>query len=368
VSRRRKSSIVRAWLLLFCVAPIGALGNDVVDRLPFRLKVDLEVSGQPVTIDRVVECRGVMGEHPGPAEEQAGKPMFSTMKRRLYWEHYPRNVHHVLPSGQLLVVYTPALCDLWSKRLKPLPKDYIPTISWYDSAEDIQVEETYVSPRYFEHPKARVRFNGISVEPANVPAEEWRAGTRWRFSAWEEATRMLARIDAQSYPESAWRRLPGTADRFAALREVTDVTSDELLRALTLMKFGEFYDSCGRYRGAGINDRVPETTEICVPIRADISHPLVRDERNRNRFRFADQPVGVRRYERQGEDFPRGELPPFAKTSRGHVFIDYHLDDFEIEYRGRVFPIRWKGVLLFDPARQLLIRIDASFQLFRKEN
>lgn len=361
------STVVLALCVVFASWPANA--EEVVDRLPFKLTVKLEVSGELVTVERVIQCRGVRRELPGTSKESQRNSSISTIGTQVLWEHYPRIVHAVLPSGKLLIVYTPAVCDPQTKRLMPLAPDYIPTITWIDNAEDIQVEETYLSQRYFEHPQARIKFRGIAVEATDQTPEVWRTATPWKYTPWELATRLLIRVYAEFYPEYAWRRLTGTAERFSNLNEVTDVTIAELLRGLSLTKFEEFSDPCGRYEGMGINARAPETARRCLPnVRADISQPLVRDARNPKRFQLAGEPVGLQRYERYGNDFQPGKLPAIAAVSPSGRVIGYRTDDFEIEYRGRGYRLHSQGLLLFDPASRTLIRVMVAFQLLGKQN
>lgn len=150
--------IVLVLLLIFFMRPEH--GPDVLA----KVTVDIEVEGEPVLIERIVECRTF--EVP-PGE------WFARLWRRAPTRYFPvvRGMGARLKSGGAIMMYTPYLCDhevegSWPSRtikVTPNPPGALPMMAWTENVDDPEELEVYVSEAYFRHPKARVKINRIKV-------------------------------------------------------------------------------------------------------------------------------------------------------------------------------------------------------------
>jgi hypothetical protein len=229
----------------------------------------------------------------------------------------------------------------------------MPTIEWRDDASDVKRRETYLSPRYFEHAAARVKFKSISVEATTSPPAVSDPKPKWSRVSREWAERALISVFVRAYTRDVWDRLPPTAKSFAALREVSDVTSDQLIGAIA--QLGE--PRPGVF-GLGINVSPAESRARRYVILDDIERPLSRDPNDPGLYRVLNGPPGFKVYEHYGTDFPQGRLPAFLSNG-----LREGVSGLRIEYRHREFTIRRASLLIFDPDSQNLLRVGASIEM-----
>lgn len=181
-----------------------------------KLTVDLEVSGQAVRLERVLECRTF---ETGAAGEISSMSLF----KRIPTEYAPTvgTVGTRLPDGSAVMMWTPYFCGSGIQqdipgRYHAYSDKFVPLMAWTPDADKAEPLEVYFSRAYFEQPTPRVRFKGIKVEPppkgakADPPGEfEWFTqkifreeresrqegpgrGSPWGFGSY-------------SIPESEWR-------------------------------------------------------------------------------------------------------------------------------------------------------------------
>lgn len=129
-----------------------------------KVTVDIEVDGEPVLIERIVECRTF--------EVPAGD-LFQRLWRRAPTRYFPvvRGMGARLKSGGAIMMYTPYLCDhqvegTWPFRtikVTPNPPGALTMMAWTKDADDPEELEIYASQAYFDHPDARVKINRIEA-------------------------------------------------------------------------------------------------------------------------------------------------------------------------------------------------------------
>jgi hypothetical protein len=149
----------------------------------FELAVDLQVDGQPIKIQRVIECQPIWREAPGLEATQSFYPRRYLTSARL-------------PGGSGVMVVNPNVC----RRNTPVEFGYDPLILWTDSADNPNVIEAYYDPDALKQGSGRVKLVSIDVKaPTAAKAEpepqdfiDWAGGVgrlaipegeRLRFSA-----------------------------------------------------------------------------------------------------------------------------------------------------------------------------------------
>lgn len=150
-----------------------------------QLTIDLVVNGEPVRIERKVECK---------TYKIGGRDLsqFGTRPQT----HYAPTIGALgarLSDGGAVMMWTPYRC--WQEeyqdengetrlRARPNATDYLPFMAWTPDADDPRVLEVYPFASYFERPDARIQVKSIEVTDLSVaegdpPDEfEWFTHTR----------------------------------------------------------------------------------------------------------------------------------------------------------------------------------------------
>ena len=164
----RYTGIVLLVLLVLAVARtwyvIDAMRPAHKPSFLAQVTVDIEVDGEPVFIERVIECRTF--EVPaGELLQRIGKPAPT--------RYFPvvRGMGARLKSGGAIMMYTPYLCDHEviedggeSKiKVTPNPPGALTMMAWTEDADDPEVLEIYASQAYFRRPEARVKINRVEA-------------------------------------------------------------------------------------------------------------------------------------------------------------------------------------------------------------
>ena len=179
-----------------------------------KLTVDLEVSGQPVRIERVLECRTF-------ETGAAGEISSMSFAKRIPTEYAPTvgTVGTRLPDGSAVMMWTPYFCGAQvpqdnKTRYHAYSDKFIPLMAWTPDADKAEPLEIYFSRAYFEQPNPKVRFKGIKVEPppkgakADPPGEfEWFTQKIFREEreARDSRNGKLTGFGSYTLPESQWR-------------------------------------------------------------------------------------------------------------------------------------------------------------------
>ena len=186
---------VGAWLVVGVVGLVAVgLGGLWLSSRPLhgpsffvQLTIDLVVNGEPVRIERTVECKTYI----------FGGGDLSDLGSRRPTRYAPTigALGTRLDDGSAVMMWTPYSC--WQEeyqdengktrlRARPNAPDYLPFIAWTPDADDPRVLEVYPFASYFERPDARVLVKGIEVTDssateADPPDEfEWFTHRRMR--------------------------------------------------------------------------------------------------------------------------------------------------------------------------------------------
>ena len=220
----------------------------------YRAVVELEVNGEPLTYQRTVACRGILGvpggradlhvmsqrvTNPDTGQEEAvivHQPPGCAMMR---W--YRRHVQRDLIEGEEIDVNN----DVYGARSPNWP-DYVPFIRYAIPADNPDVIHEYQLAANLEHPDSRVRFKSIrifvdSVDDPREPYDEFhwlvRVEGAMESGEWDqEPGTQFARKMYSSYspfsgmrfiPEKAWRRVPALVEVYGDETEMRIICQEE---------------------------------------------------------------------------------------------------------------------------------------------
>jgi hypothetical protein len=123
----------------------------------FTVNVDLKVDGQPVHLDRVIQC----------------KPKFTsriTGRLRAAWYSSRSMISEKLSSGAGVMIVLPDVCDY----LEIVPADFVPVIMWTADANNPDVIESYFDPASLRRGLGHIKFVKMTVTwPSDSQVEEY---------------------------------------------------------------------------------------------------------------------------------------------------------------------------------------------------
>ena len=134
-----------------------------------QLTIDFVVNGEPVRIERTVECKTYI----------FGGGDLSDLGSRRPTRYAPTigALGTRLSDGSAVMMWTPYSC--WQEeyldadgetrlRARPNAPDYLPLIAWTPDADDPRTLEVYPFASYFERPDARIQVKSIEVTDSSA--------------------------------------------------------------------------------------------------------------------------------------------------------------------------------------------------------
>lgn len=143
--------------------------GSVLDRMffvetrAFEIDLKMNVDGEDVHLNRRIRC--------------VHRRTLSTRSFFTSSNHYPGidSFGKILKHGGAVVVVTPFFCHqpIWTnpnftKSKKFIELDFVPLIGWMDNAKQPTKTELYVSYKYYENSKARIKFNSFRARPTSA--------------------------------------------------------------------------------------------------------------------------------------------------------------------------------------------------------
>lgn len=143
--------------------------GSVLDRMlfvetrAFEIDLKINIDGEDVRLNRRIRC--------------AHRRTLSTRSFLTSSNHYPGvdSFGQNLKSGGAVIVVTPFFCHepIWTNPKFTSSKnfielDFVPLIGWMDDAKQPTKTELYVSYKYYENPKARIKINSFRARPTSA--------------------------------------------------------------------------------------------------------------------------------------------------------------------------------------------------------
>ena len=168
LSRSEKMICLALFLMTFVGVPYYIHWHT--DTIEWRrshyahIVVELEVDGEPVIFDRIIECKYM------PA--QGGGEWFARISNMRSWPSFPypvaRKLAHTMDDGTHVMLRTPRVCA--RKRVKktreeldelrPLPAGWVPRVAIAENVTARDKVEVYIEPAAYTHPDSRVTYKG----------------------------------------------------------------------------------------------------------------------------------------------------------------------------------------------------------------
>ena len=156
--RSRPRQALAAALAIACMAPEagGAQAVRIPPQVFFRLKVDVEYKGKPLTLSPVIGCSVRHENIPGGGISSiSGYGITPNL--------------YAVPTGDgsAIGVIAPAPCEGQNTPAGTVSKDFFPILMLFEDMERIDTATAYVTPDAYEVPGGVLKHIKAMVEPAN---------------------------------------------------------------------------------------------------------------------------------------------------------------------------------------------------------
>lgn len=194
---------------LVALAPPSSFAQraPIIDRLPYEVVANIVWDGKAVELRKVTSCDQRRRMHPGTEGDRE-------LRLREVWEQSVHRVHHVLPTGEVLIFELPGVCRTFDKRIYPPAQEFLPVTLWLDRAEAPKLAEEIVSYRYFEeNPRRRFQFLKFKIERSNRAADSIDDDQRltWLLGSSGKPDAYFVSVSAAAIPKAVWGRYPALA-------------------------------------------------------------------------------------------------------------------------------------------------------------
>ena len=187
LSRSEKMICLALFLMTFVGVPYYIHWHT--DTIEWRrshyahIVVELEVDGEPVIFDRIIECKYM------PA--QGGGEWFARISNMRSWPSFPypvaRKLAHTMDDGTHVMLRTPRVCARKRAKktreeldeLRPLPAGWVPRVAIAENVAARDKVEVYIEPAAYTHPDSRVTYKGTrfsflkNAKPSPLDKDAW---------------------------------------------------------------------------------------------------------------------------------------------------------------------------------------------------
>lgn len=210
-----KIIVTAALLAAVFLPPISyAQRPTITDRLPFEVVANIVWHGQPLELRKVTSCDQRRRMHPGTEGDRE-------LRLREVWEQSTFRLHHVLPSGEVLIFHLPGVCRAFDKRVVPPPAGFLPITILLDRSQTPRTAEQIVSYRYFrENGRRRFEFVNFRIERSDRESEAIDDDQRltWLLESSGKPDAYFVSVSAAAIPKNVWSRYSALATELQRLK------------------------------------------------------------------------------------------------------------------------------------------------------